>query len=128
MPAHSRSKFCFSDLSGNFGGNIFNPWLVEFVDVEPKDRGPTIHTLKKIICCWFLTCVMIRGWSFWYQISENCWHLSYGLVHDFLVTVVRLTMHIIQLLTWSFLCPLDQVINCIVQILLNVLYFGCLIN
>ena len=43
--AHSKYKFCFGELSGNFFPNIFNPRLVESVDV-----GPTVTVRFGCMC------------------------------------------------------------------------------
>lgn len=37
MPEHSKVKFCFWGLSGTLLLNIFNPQLVEPVDLKPVD-------------------------------------------------------------------------------------------
>ena len=40
-------KFCFLEFSGILFSNIFNLWLVEYVDAEPMDtEGPLLYLVR----------------------------------------------------------------------------------
>ena len=44
----SKLKFCFLELSGISCSNIFNPQLVESMDLEPKNMESTIDSFMII--------------------------------------------------------------------------------
>ena len=49
MPAHTKFKFCFLELSGIFfRPNIFYPWLLESVDAELVDTEGQLYTYMQI--------------------------------------------------------------------------------
>lgn len=45
LPACSKFKFCFLELSENFLKNILNMWLVESMDTEPEASENQLYIL-----------------------------------------------------------------------------------